>query len=336
MKTRIFISQLLLALILVSCGTKSGQFRIEGRFRNLNQGEFYVYSPDGGISGIDTIKVADGRFAYETALEHPATFIIIFPNYSEQPVFGESGTAVVIKGDASHLKEMEIKGTKENELFTKFRLSANRLSPPEMKAAVAAFVAENPASAAGIYLTNKHFIQTAEPDYAKAYELTGLMLKAQPGNSRLALLNKRLKSMRAAGDKARMPRFAAVGTDGKKLTQAQLASKVNIVSAWASWSYESTNIQRRLKALKKTYGSELAIVSICIDASIEDCKKTLERDSVAWPTVCDGKMWDTPLLMQTGIATIPGNIIYDSKGKVIASQLNAQQIEDKIKSILKK
>lgn len=336
MKTRTSISQLLLALILVSCGTESGQFRIEGRFRNLNQGEFYVYSPDGGISDVDTIKVADGRFAYETGLEHPATFIIIFPNYSEQPVFGESGAAVTIKGDASHLKEMEIKGTKENELFTKFRQGANRLSPPEMKAAAAAFVSDNPASAAGVYLINKYFIQTPDPDYGKAYELTGLMLKAQPGNSRLALLNKRMKSMRAAGAKARMPRFAAADTDGKRVTQAQLASQVNIVSAWASWSYESINIQRRLKALKKTYGSRLAIVSICIDASIEDCKDALGRDSISWPTVCDGKMWDTPLLAQTGISTIPGNVIYDRSGKVIASQLNAQQIEEKIKSILKK
>ena len=38
-------------LALTSCGAGNGRFRIEGRFRNLNRGEFYVYSPDGGTTG---------------------------------------------------------------------------------------------------------------------------------------------------------------------------------------------------------------------------------------------------------------------------------------------
>lgn len=81
----------LLTLILVSCAFDSGQFRIEGRFKNLNRGEFYVYSPDGGIQGVDTIKVADGRFAYATPVNGQAMFMLIFPNFSEQPVFGGYG-----------------------------------------------------------------------------------------------------------------------------------------------------------------------------------------------------------------------------------------------------
>ena len=48
---------LLLTLVLVSCGTSSDRFKIEGRFLNLNQGEFYVYSPDGGSRKMDTIRV---------------------------------------------------------------------------------------------------------------------------------------------------------------------------------------------------------------------------------------------------------------------------------------
>ena len=49
-----------LTLIMVSCGTDSQHFKLEGRLLNLNQGEFYVYSPDGGIEGFDTIRVEAG------------------------------------------------------------------------------------------------------------------------------------------------------------------------------------------------------------------------------------------------------------------------------------
>ena len=54
-----------LTLVLVSCGSRSGHFKLEGRLLNLNQGEFYIYSTDGVFAGIDTIKVDGGRFAYE-------------------------------------------------------------------------------------------------------------------------------------------------------------------------------------------------------------------------------------------------------------------------------
>ena len=75
-----FIGYILLTLVLVSCETDSDFFRIEGRFKNFNQGEFFVYSMDGGIYDLDTIKVMDGRFSYETPLNRKATFMLVFPN----------------------------------------------------------------------------------------------------------------------------------------------------------------------------------------------------------------------------------------------------------------
>ena len=93
-----------LLLFLTSCGVDSDRFRLEGRLRNMNQGEFWVYSMDGDMDGIDTIPVREGRFSYEMPLRSPSTLIVIFPNYSEQPVFAEPGEVVKIKGDASHLR----------------------------------------------------------------------------------------------------------------------------------------------------------------------------------------------------------------------------------------
>ena len=43
---RLFAYIATLTLIMVSCGTDSKHFKLEGRLLNLNQGEFYVYSPD--------------------------------------------------------------------------------------------------------------------------------------------------------------------------------------------------------------------------------------------------------------------------------------------------
>ena len=81
MRHKLFLLALL-SVLLVSCGTDGKHFKFEGRFLHLNQGEFYLYSEDGAVSGIDTIKVEGGRFAYEMACDHPATLVLVFPNFS--------------------------------------------------------------------------------------------------------------------------------------------------------------------------------------------------------------------------------------------------------------
>lgn len=59
--------------------------------------------------------------------------MLVFPNFSEQPIFAKSGKSVEIKADASHLKEMEVSGTEDNELMTKFRKNILKDTPPEAK-----------------------------------------------------------------------------------------------------------------------------------------------------------------------------------------------------------
>ena len=47
--------------------------------------------------------------------------MLVFPNFSEQPIFAKPGETVDIKADTSHLKELEATGTKDNELMNDFR-----------------------------------------------------------------------------------------------------------------------------------------------------------------------------------------------------------------------
>ena len=322
------------AATLASCSSDSGRFRIEGRFRNLNRGEFYVYSPDGGIQGRDTIPVVDGRFAYEATITDRATFVLIFPNYSEQPVFGQKGKTATISGDASHLREMEIEGTDDNELMTKFRQRANRLSPPEVKQAAEEFVRENPTSPVSRYLVSSLFVETAEPDYARAAALLAEMCKADPDNGRLALYRKQVDALKASVVGASVPQFSAKDIYGNTVTRAALGGKVNVVCTWASWSYDSHGAVRRLCQLQKDYGSDLAVVGICLDARPAVCRSAVERDSIKWPNVCDGLMWQTPLLSRLGLSTVPGNIVADAKGKVVARNLSARLLSEQVKEML--
>jgi peroxiredoxin len=330
-----FLPFYLFTFLLLSCGPGGNRFRIEGRLRHMNQAEFLIYSPDGGINGIDTIKVHEGRFAYETMLRDPATFIIIFPNFSELAVFGAPGKTAEIKGDASHMKEMTVKGTEDNEEMTKIRMELNRLVPPQIPDAVEAFIKEHRTSQASIYLLKRHFLSESQPDYRKAALLTKMLLTDMPDNGQLLQLDKQLKLLQGAALK-RLPLFTAKDVKGRKVTEKDLKAKANVVSFWASWNYQSTDMQRRLKAKKEKYGDKLAIVSVCLDGSPAACKRTVvDRDSLKWSTVCDGKMWDSPLIAKFGVGDVPANVVIDQKGNIRDRNLSPQKLDEMLETMLK-
>ena len=322
-------------LLLTGCGPGRNSFRIEGRLRHMNQGEFLVYSPDGGINGIDTIKVREGRFAYETVLRDKATFVIIFPNFSELAVFGEPGEIAEIKGDASHMKEITVKGIDDNEDMTKIRMEINRLTPPEIPKVVERFIKEHRSSLASIWLLKRYFIADPQPDFRKAAILAKMLLELQSENSQLIELDKQLKSLQGV-TLTQLPKFSAKDVKGRQVSESDLKAKVNVVTAWASWNYQSTDMQRRLKEKKSKYGDKLAIVSVCLDGSPVDCRRTVvDRDSLKWSTVCDGRMWQSPLLSKFGFSDVPSNIVADNKGRVLERNLTPQKLEEKIDELLK-
>lgn len=318
-----------------SCGVDGDRFRIEGRLRNIHMGEFWLYSIDGGILGIDTIPVREGRFSYETELRTPSIFVIVFPNYSEQPIFAEPGEKVTIKGDATRLREVLIEGTKTNKMMTQLRMDLTRLMPPDIPPAVEAFIKDHPESPISVYLLQRYYMKNGDADYQKGFELASLMLKEQPDNNRLASWKKELDNLKNGQLNHRLPSFSAVDVYGRRVTDEQLKGRVNVVTLWASWSYQSTDIQRRLKNIKERYGSDLGVVSICLDGSPADCRQRIHRDSLRWQTVCDGLMWQSPLIAKLGLSDVPGNLVMDDKGIIIERNMKPEKLEEKINQLLR-
>ena len=323
-----YVAFLLVVLLLTACGGDSGKFKLEGRLRNINQGEFWVYSTDGGIVGFDTIAVRNGRFSYEVELRAPTTLVVVFPNYSEQPVFAEPGEKVHIKGDATHLKEMIIEGTDDNERMTELRMELNETAPPDVQKVVSAYIREHLESPASIYLLQRYLLLTSRPDYKEAQKLVDMMLKETPENGQLIELQKQLKGLQGGALNSKLTAFTATDVKGRKVTEKDLKGKLNVVSVWATWSYSSTDQQRRLKTLKDKYGDKLGILSICVDGRPNDCKQRVESDSLKWSTVCDGRMWNTPLMAKFGLADVPANLVIDERGKIIERNLQPQKLEE--------
>ena len=218
-------------------------------------------------------------------------------------------------------------------MLTEFRLSTNELMPPEVLKATAQFIEEHPQSAISFYLLQKHFVMRQDPDYKQAIRLLDIMVKASPDNERLRQLRTRLKSLQSTALRSSLPTFAAVTVDGKKVSDADLKGKIGIISIWSTWQLDGY-MQQQIHEMTRRYGPRLAVIGISMDASLKDCRDAMRRDSITWPPVCDGLVWQSPLVNQLGITAVPDNIVVNEHGTIIARNLGARELTEKIKTLL--
>ena len=321
----------LLALIMVSCGTDKRHFVIDGRLLNLNQGEFYVYSPDGSLGGVDTIKVQAGRFTYKVECKKEMTLMIVFPNFTEQPVFAEPGKSVDIKGDASHLKEMTVKGTKANELMNQLREQIANASPAEIQKYAKQFVEDHPESIVSMYVVRNFFLQKDNPDFATARLLIDKMIESQPKNNALKTLQQTVRNRTVTAHNGSVPKFAAYDINGKQVNNAMLAkADTAVVIAWATWNYNSVSMLQTVTQIQKEKGSKMKVLGVCLDYSRSLCRTALrQRDMNDVPTVCDGKALDGDVYNRLGMSNLPDNIFIE-KGRVTATGLTLEQLRKKL------
>lgn len=319
-------------LFLSSCGGNSNMFKLEGHFKNLNGGEFYLYDMNDGWK--DTIVIQNGDFTYERVIEDTTTLILLFPNYSELPILARAGVDIDIEGDATHLRDTKVTGDEANEQLTEWREKINDMSQPQAQDEARRFIKENPASPACHYLLRRFFLLSPTPDYAEASKLCSTIIKAQPGNRKLLRLRNMLDSYKDK-DIKQLPEFSAVDTKGDTITDKFFTSKVNIIQAWANWSYDSQNIVRLIRQKQKDNPDKIAVVAINLDASPYEGKTFLEHDSIPWPNICDGEMWQSPLVKLFGLSSVCETIIFDKDGKTVARKQAGQELEKEIDNLLK-
>jgi hypothetical protein len=310
-------------LLLASCGEDSKHFKIEGRLLQMNQGEFYVYSNGAGVEGLDTIKVQGGRFSFEMPCLSPVTLTLVFPNFSETPIFAEPGKTAKIDGDASHLKMLKVKGTKDNELMTTFRSQISNASPPEIKHYVELLIQDHPQSPVGIWLLRKYFIATAMPDYQGAERLLKVLMKAQPQNSSLRRLANSVEKLKNTSVGSKLPSFTAYDINGGSVSSSQLSTGTAVICVWATWSYDSQDMIRQLNTLKQTAGFKM--LAINVDASKYDCRNFIKNNQMNFPVICTGEMFETPVLQQLCLQSAPDNLVIKN-GKIMGRSLPTEEL----------
>lgn len=324
----------ILALTLSACGGTEGRFRLKGSFEHLEQGEFYVFSTDGGTTSFDTVAVQKGHFTYDVPLAAPATFHLLYPNLSELIIFGEPGEAVNVKGDAQDLQSVRVKGTKANEALTRFRLDNLNKPLNQKQEAAETFISENPASPAALYLFKEYFLTQETADNAKLHRLYSALCEAQPDNLQLRVWQSDLMHRARTPLKGdTLPDFRLALRDSTDFCRNDCNGRPLLINFWASWESRSVADMFQMKKLTKLKGDSINVLSISLDMSPSSLKGIEKIDTVTWPSYCDFKAWNSPAVQLFGIRSVPFFILTDSTGHVI---LTATSFHKEVEPELKK
>jgi len=341
-------------LTLLGCGGSAGQFRLCGDFDHLEQGEFYIYSPDGGLDRLDTLRLREGKFDYTVPLQEKATYHILYPNFSELVIFGESGKVVKVKGDARSLNEVKVSGTDENETYTKYRRESQNLSGKKLDSLTRDYILQYPTMQMSRFLLNKYFIQPEGTDQQMMHELYDSLCRANPSDVFLSNLSNDVRRKNTIKTGLRIPEFSLTTRkvelkkykkkktiirtiESRTVSDTSYKDKPLLLVFWATWRSGSQSGLYRASRLMRESENKIQAISYSLDVEDTELKAVERRDSIDYPSICDFKCWNSPLVQQWGIRELPFFILMDKDRKILASGTNwSKDIEPHTKEYVSK
>jgi thiol-disulfide isomerase/thioredoxin len=132
------------------------------------------------------------------------------------------------------------------------------------------------------------------------------------------------------------PELELPSKDGSIIKLGSSRGKYVLLYFWASWNKpcrdESYNFMRNYWRYKYQ-GFEIYLVSL--DKNKDTWLKALLEDQIWCISVCDLKMWDSPVAEMYCVRKIPSNLLLDPDGRIVAKDLFGKDLSAKLKEIFK-
>lgn len=308
---------LITLLLLSACGPGKDKVRIEGKFANINDAEFYAYSEDGTFDGIDTIKISDGKFTYERPLTAPTVLTLLYPNFTQTYIIAEPGHTIKIKGEASKIGEAEVTGTEQNEQLSDFRIKHVNDAPSNLRLAAAQFIREQPTTLAAVAVFRKYFANVQTPDATLALSLLDLLKKAQPRERAVNNLDTYFRPFFKNAEGQPLPTFKCQTLDGRTVTAETFKGKNLVIAFTATWQTDSRALLVSLKRKLATLGGKWQCMVVSLDMNREALRTSIQNDSITYPVVCDAQAFNSPLVQKFGIHYVPSLLLVNAQGRIL-------------------
>jgi thiol-disulfide isomerase/thioredoxin len=134
------------------------------------------------------------------------------------------------------------------------------------------------------------------------------------------------------------PEIALKSPEGKVIKLSSLRGKYVLIDFWASWCgpcrKENPNVVRLYNKYKD---KGFTVYSVSLDKDAAAWKGAIASDGLVWPNhVSDLLHWNSPMPALYGFQGIPYTVLVDKEGKIIATGLRGETLEQKLNELLDK
>jgi len=119
--------------------------------------------------------------------------------------------------------------------------------------------------------------------------------------------------------------------DGKNVKLSSLKGKYVLIDFWASWSAPCRTENINLLEIYNKYRDRgFEIYQVSLDQSKSAWERAIKEDGLPWINVSDFKFWDSDVVKDYGVETIPANFLVSREGSIITKNLRADALDSRL------
>jgi thiol-disulfide isomerase/thioredoxin len=345
---------------------KAPQFSITAKVAHMTDSIVYLNYGTMGSSKTDTAKAINGSFSFKGHVEEPVPGFIFTKTFKVKIDLFVENTPIAIVADVDSMYNTKVTGkgaTQEFEVFNQ-KLMDNR------KRTIALFQKAYDTKQAGDSITAKVLQAKADSqynwefkariaypgDHPKSYVGAKELLAYTSTNtlsSAIKMFDKldpaiktsnigkeiaaRIDLLSKVEEGKPAQEFTQSTPDGKQVKLADYKGKYVLIEFWASWCGPCRAENPNLLKQYKMYNSKgFDILSVSLDKDKDPWLKAVEHDALPWTQVSDLKGWSNEVAVLYGIRAVPASFLVDPAGKIVATGLRGETLNQKLESLFGK